>query len=172
MKWSNMLAAFVMVLLTALTASAQVVAKRDITLRGCVVPGVEKDSFVITQTKEVTKDDQSAIPATMNGRHIIFWLNDSDELKDHVGRMVEVKGEIQGIEESEIEFKAGSHKDGGLIVEFEGPGDDVKVASEALGGAVGTSGTADGKNLKTFVIRIDVEDVDQVEGTCVQPTTR
>ena len=33
-----------------------------------------------------------------------------------------MRGKFQKLEKSEIELKAGPQKDGGLIVEFEGPG--------------------------------------------------
>jgi hypothetical protein len=172
MKLVNVAIAAVVALAFAPAAEAQVIVERDITLRGCVVPGIERGTFALTQTREVVKG-QPAVPATMQGRHVVFWLDDASDLNEHVGRMVEVRGEIEDIEESEIEFKAGPRDGGGLIVEFEGPGEDVKVAAEALGGAVGTSGAKPGSaDLKTFVIRVDVEDVDAVEGTCVQPTAR
>jgi hypothetical protein len=143
-------------------------AHHDITLRGCVTPGVDKDSFVLTQVSEVEPPDGSAIPADARGRRVVFWLTDDKELRKHAAQMVEVRGEVaHEAEESEIEVKAGPGKDGGLIVEFEGPGKDVTASNAAVGDAIGTSGrTEPGKDIKTLLIKVDVDEVKQVEGSC------
>jgi hypothetical protein len=82
--------------------------------------------------------------------------------------MVEVTGTPAGLEESEVELKAGRQKGGGLVAEFEGPGRDVKASNETVGQALGTSGrTASEKNdIKTFLMKVKVESVRPVAGTC------
>ena len=140
----------------------------DITLRGCVTAGAEKDAFVLTQVAEVPQAGRSVMPQAAHGRRIVFWLDDEKPLAPHAGKMVEVAGTLGKIQESEIELKAGPRKDGGLLVEFEGPGKDVVVPNSTVGGAVGTTGrtAADENDIKTFLLPVDVQAVKVIEGTC------
>lgn len=145
-------------------------AHHDITLRGCVVPGLDKDTYVMTQVSEVVPAGGSALPAAVQGRRVVFWLTDDKDVRKQVGNMVEVTGEVaHDAKESEIELKAGPYKDGGLIVEFAGPGKDVRVPNETVGAAIGTSGRTDadkGKDIKTFLVKVDVDDVKKIDGVC------
>ena len=162
MHWSTIVVAAVLTLSPAL-ASAQDV--KDITLRGCVVRGVEKDTFAMTNVTEVTKSGLSTIPSASQGQRVILWFNDQDEFKEHVGEMIEVKGEMGEIKETEIELKPGSQKDGGLVAEFDGPGGDVKVSNDVIGSAIGTAGrnSDDKKEIKAFLVKVDVKDVKRIE---------
>jgi hypothetical protein len=164
----SLLAAAAMLMLSPALASAEDV--KDITLRGCVVRGVDRDTFALTTVTEVMKNGLSTIPTATHGHRVVFWFDKDDDFKDHIGEMVEVKGEMGEIKESEIELKAGKQKDGGLVAEFEGPGKDVKVPNEVIGGAIGTAGQTaadnDPKSLKAFLIKVDVDDVKRVDGTC------
>lgn len=97
------------------------------------------------------------MPEFAHGRQVFFWLSND----------AEVRGEFSGIKESEIEIKAGRHKDGGLIVEFEGPGKDVRSSTTATGAAVDTAGGAkpEKNDIKTYLLRVDVKAV-MTTGTC------
>lgn len=141
--------------------------QRQITFHGCVTAGLEKGTYVLAPVTHLVAPDAGQIPEFAHGRQIFFWLDDDGEVKTHVGRLVEVRGEFAAIEESEIEIKTGRHKDGGVIVEFEGPGRDVRASSAASGAAVGTSGApAPEKNdIKSYLLRIDVKSV-KATGTC------
>jgi hypothetical protein len=139
---------------------------KDITLRGCVVRGVEKDTFALTRVTEVQKNGLSTIPSASQGHRVVFWFNKDDDFKKHVAEMVEVKGEMGEIKESEIELKPGKQKDGGLVAEFEGPGKDVKVPNDVIGTAIGTAGDVSKKDIKVFLIKVDVDDVKRVDGDC------
>jgi len=163
MNWSVFAAAAILTLSPALASAEDV---KDITLRGCVIRGVEKDTFAMNRVTEVTKNGLSTIPSATNGHRVVFWFNKDANFKDHVGEMIEVKGEMGEIKESEIELKAGKQKDGGLVAEFEGPGKDVKVSNDAIGSSIGTAGRTDadkGKDLKVFLIKVDVDDVKRIE---------
>jgi hypothetical protein len=142
--------------------------KREVTLQGCVSPGVDKGTVALTQVSEIAPAGQSVTPAEAHGRRVIFWLMPDTDLAKNVGHMVQVRGKTTKIEESEIELKAGHQKSGGLVVEFEGPGKDVKLPNEVIGSTVGTAGrtTADKNDIKTFLIRVNVENVQALEGTC------
>ena len=136
-------------------------AGKAITLRGCVAPGVDKGTYILSQLSEATRGGQSAMPDSAHGRRVVFWLDKKSEMLKHVNQAVEVTGTINGFEDSEIELKNGNAKDGGLLVEFEGPGKDVRASNAVVGGAVGTAGrTSPGKNdIKTMLVKVNVTDV-------------
>lgn len=142
---------------------------KEITLRGCVTPAEGDDQFVLTRVIEVASPAGSTIPSSAHGRKVVFWLDDDDALAQHANKGVEVRGEIDGFEESEIEFKAGPHKEGGLLVEFEGPGDDVVIAQSKVADAIGTSGReeAEKDDIKTMLVKVDVKDVKAAEYACL-----
>jgi uncharacterized cupredoxin-like copper-binding protein len=139
-----------------------------LTLQGCVKAGVEKDTVLMTDVTETMTAGRSAVPTEAHGRKVIFWLDKDDALMPHVGHMVQVTGRSSGIQKSEIELKPGPQKDGGLVVEFEGPGKDVKASAADAGAALGTSGrtTAEKNDLQTFLFKVAVDDVKPVSGTC------
>ena len=135
-------------------------------MRGCVVRGVEKDTFALSSVSEVTKNGLSTIPSASQGHRVIFWFNKDDKFKDHVGELIEVKGEMGEIKETEIELKAGKQKDGGLVAEFQGPGKDVKISNDVIGSEIGTAGRTEADNgkkeLKAFLIKVDVDEVKRI----------
>jgi hypothetical protein len=108
------------------------------------------------------------MPTEAHGRKVIFWLDKDAALKSHVGQMVQVTGTLGDIEKSEAELKAGPQKDGALVVEFEGPGKDVKASNQVVGQALGTSGRTppETNDVPTFLMRVQVQDVKQAAGTC------
>jgi len=142
--------------------------QRPITLQGCVVAGVDKGTAALTSVGEIAEAGRSAMPPEAHGRHVVFWLSPDDAIVSHIGEMVEVRGVTTKIEKSEIELKAGHQKGGGLVAEFEGPGKDVKVPNAVVGDAVGTAGRtkAEKDDVKTFLVRVKVEDVKRLEGSC------
>jgi len=142
--------------------------KREVTLQGCVTPGVDKGTVALTQVSEIAPAGQSVMPADAHGRRVVFWLEPDTDLAKHVGHMVQVRGKTDKIEESEIDLQAGHQKSGGLVVEFEGPGKDVKVPNEVIGSTVGTAGrtTPEKNDIKTFLIHVNVDNVQALEGTC------
>jgi len=181
MKWSATAAALVMAAVPiaaqpqqsttqtpASTTQTQAASSGKLTLHGCVRAGVEKDTVLMTDVKEVPQAGRSAMPTEAHGRKVLFWLDRDDALKPHVGRMVEVVGTQSGLEESEVELKAGRQKDGGLVAEFEGPGGDVKASNELVGQALGTSGRtqAEKNDVKTFLMKVKVESARPIAGNC------
>lgn len=175
MKWSGIAAA--MLLAAAPIAAApqssspspsSTATGGKITLQGCVRPGVDKDQVLVTDVTEIPDAGKSAIPTEAHGRKVIFWLDRDDALKPLVNRKVEVTGTQGTIEKSEIELKAGHQKAGGFVVEFEGPGRDVKASNDVVGQPLGTSGrVAAGKNdIPDFLVHVKVESVRQVSESC------
>ena len=167
---SRSLIAFAMVLAVVPAASASQQAtstKRQMTFHGCVMPGADKSTYVMTDVMAVPGPGGATMPEVAHGRRVLFWLHNDDAVKNHIGHMVEVRGEFRDLEKSEIELKAGPQNEGGLVVEFEGPGKDVRVPNSAVGAAVGTAGrTVPEKNdVPTYLAHINVEDV-KVMGEC------
>ena len=140
---------------------------QQITLRGCVVPG-ENDTYVMTNVVESPGATGSTMPATAHGRRVMFWLKNDDEVKQHRNQMVEVSGTFTDLKESEIELKAGAHDDGGLLIEFEGPGRDVVASNEDVGAAVGTAGCQqpESNDIKTYLAEVDVMSVRALGSSC------
>lgn len=140
---------------------------KEVTIHGCVIPG-ERGTYAMTNVTEVPGPGGSVMPEYAHGRRVLFWLRNDDNVKKHIGRMVEVRGEFAGLKESEIEVKAGRQGDGGMVVEFEGPGRDVKVPNAAVGDAVGTAGRteADKDDVKTYLAYVDVKQVRVITGSC------
>jgi len=174
MKWSGLILA-VACAVAPLTAAPQKDAgssspssAQNITLRGCVIPGEDKGTYVLTRVTEVPQAGRSAIPATAHGRRVVFWLDKDAELLKHANHAVEVTGVLNGVEESEIELKSGTRKDGGLMAEFEGPGKDVRVPNEAVASAVGTTGRAvpESRDIKTILMKVRVTGVQAVDYSC------
>ena len=175
MKWSAIASAVLLAAapLTAApqqssTTSSSASGARTITLQGCVAPGVDKDQVVVTNVSEKLAAGQSALPPEAHGRKVIFWLDQDAQLKAHVGHMVEVSGTQGKIEKSEIEVKPGHQKDGSLVVEFEGPGHDVKASTDVVGQPLGTSGRVASANtdIPTFLVRVKVDSVLPLPQTC------
>jgi hypothetical protein len=170
-----LMAAAVALALTPMAAWSQDKApgaseSREITLRGCVVPGQDKDTYVLTHVTEVAPASGSVMPAEAHGQRVVFWLNKKDDVLKHANHGVEVRGTLGGFEKSEIELKAGPAKDGGLIAEFEGPGKDVRVANSTVSEAIGTTGRAASEkdDVKTMLVKVDVKDVQAVDYSCRQ----
>ena len=140
---------------------------REITFHGCVKPGLDRDTYILSPVTHLVNPAAGLVPEVAHGRRVFFWLDNDAELHKHAGRMVEVQGRVAELKESEIEVKAGRHKDGGVIVEFEGPGKDVRSSNAAAGAGVGTGGrTVPEKNdTKTYLLRIDVTAV-KATGAC------
>ena len=158
------IAAGVAVGLSSVAATAQ---QNQIAFHGCVTPGVDAGSYVMTNLMEMPEPGGSTMPEVEHGRRILYWLDNDDDVKKHIGGMVEVRGEFTKLEKSEIELKAGRQKDGGLIVEFEVPGKDVRASNAAVGAAVGTAGRVDAEknDIPTFLAHIDVKSV-KAMGAC------
>jgi hypothetical protein len=82
MKWPIVVAA--LILMPAIGRPAA--EGKDITLRGCVVSGLDKDTFVLSNVSEVTKNGASTIPPMAHGRRVVFWLDKDDDFNEHVGQ--------------------------------------------------------------------------------------
>jgi hypothetical protein len=149
---------------TAGLASAQ---NQDVTIHGCVVPA-QNGTYVMTKVAEVPGPTGAVMPAMAHGRRVAFWLKNDDDVKKNPNRMVEVTGSIAKLSESEAEIKGGLHKDGGVVIEFEGPGRDVRASNDTVGNTVGTAGRtgAESNDVKMLLAEVNVKTVKAIEGAC------
>ena len=164
----------------------------DITLVGCVVKGdggfalsgvgpgfvVETSRTTVgtsgttTTTTTTTTTPAAALPAA--GSRIIYWLDiedDDDELENHAGRRVEIKGEIEGdVDRGEIEVERENNM---IELEIKAKGDKItiKLPDTPLANqtAAGTSGAVtDRPQDVPFVVRkLDVKSVKRLADTCM-----
>jgi hypothetical protein len=152
------------------SAHAQQSLSRDslkgvsIGVRGCVKPGIDSGTVVLNQVLEVGPDGIARPPVPRGLPTAVYSFNDATRLLPLVGRMVEVRGRIKDIKDSEIEIKPGPDSDETPIAEIQRPGKDVKAALEDVPVAVGTSGT--NTRIKTVVLEIDVDRVTQIAAAC------
>jgi hypothetical protein len=147
--------------------------KKDVTITGCVVKG--DGGYVLTNVAEQTASAAIAggLPSTpqpagtvMPGR-VLYWMSDDDELAEHAGHKVEVRGELEG----EIEKgKISAEREGGLVeLEFKVDGDKkVTIKVPDVPPTVGTSGSIGDKevDLHYIVRKIDVDSVKMITSTC------
>jgi hypothetical protein len=164
----------------AATAAGQVVsapaqqtpADTSITITGCVVKG--DNGYVLTNVAEQTAAAAVAGSAgstaerpagTVGPAQVIYWLDGDDDLKDHAGQKVEVRGTLEGeIGKGEV---AAEIENG--LVELEFKVDDARRITVTLPQApVGTSGTITDKEVtRHFVVRkIDVDSVKTIASAC------
>jgi hypothetical protein len=164
----SLIAAAMAIAVAPLAGAAQTSGTHEITIHGCVIPGEDKGTYAMTRVEETPGLDGTRMPDWAHGRRVLFWLRNDDNVRHHIGRMVEVRGTMTGLKESEIELKAGRQKNGELVVEFEGPGKDVTVPNSAVGNAIGTAGrTVPEKNdIKSYLAYIDVKQVRVISGDC------
>jgi hypothetical protein len=154
----------------AVVGAPQQAAGKDITITGCVVKG--QGGYVLTHVAEQTARAALAGTSGASDRpkdavgpaQVIYWLNDDDELEDHAGHRVEIKGELTGeVEKGEI----ASEIEGGMIeLEFKIDGEKVTVKLPSL--PVGTAGNITDKEQTThYVVRkLDVDGVKTIANAC------
>ena len=102
----------------------------------------------------------------MPGR-VLYWLDHDDDLKDHAGQKVEVRGELEG---DIATGKISAEREGGLVeLEFKVPGErKVTVMVPNVPPTIGTSGAVGDKerDIAYIVRKIDVDSVKTLMSTC------
>ena len=109
------------VLMAAGIAGAQqptvTIDKDNITMRGCLqkVSGDSttappmlvwtRSDLMMAGLKAAEPNSPAAIGTTGMGERVFYWLDDEEDLSKHLGRMVEIKGELKDFEKGEIEVK-------------------------------------------------------------------
>lgn len=136
-----------------------------VTLQGCVIAGERNGTFVFSRVTVWP------VAHSLNGeygpRH--FWLqNAAAKLVEHVGQTVQIKGEIIGVRESEIEREPGSSKVGNRVA-IELPSGDVFTSPNLAG--IPRSEAGNPQDMKITLLQIKIESLMIVMRTCL-PDTR
>ena len=145
-----------------LPQAAGAAVERKLSLTGCVVKG--DSGYVLADASERIPEGQRTAPDPFHSR-TLYWLNDDDDLKDHVGHRVTVDGKMKSkLEKGEIKTE---RKDDGVELEFKADGKNVKVMVPA-DVAVGTSGAVPNKDneYNIVVLTVDVKSVKKQSDSC------
>jgi hypothetical protein len=121
-----------------LSSAGALLAAQDrspVTITGCVLKGNARDTFVLTNVREIaqpsarpTDAPEETVPS------VIYWLSSTKGLKDHVGHRVEVTGTVsQQFDQGKVKIDANA----GTVEVSSG----LKKAEAKTDTPVGTSGT-------------------------------
>jgi hypothetical protein len=94
------------------------VPKQPVTLTGCVAAGEKHDTYVLTN---VTSSAGATVGTSGSTAMPVYWLDEPDKLKKHVGHKVEIVGTLTGdVDKTKIKAKDGE-------LEMKADGKEVKV---------------------------------------------
>ena len=138
--------------LTVVAAPAVDLNEVPLTLRGCVVAGEAKDSFLLTN---VEVEGPPLAPA-----RAFYRLNTTKGLKNHVARRVEVEGkaDLNDVDKGKLRVRT---DDGKMTTEVTSERRTVKVKDIWFGSMGSMKIDAD---IPTY--KFDVEKVKRLEGDC------
>jgi hypothetical protein len=141
------------------------VDKDDVVIRGCVTRAerftpVERMPLVWSKNDILVAVQDSGRRSSENpaGR-LLYWLDDKD-LTDNVGKMVEIKGELEDVKKGEVEVDR--HDDYTTVeLKFAGKTEKARIPTPWFSAARDEKD----KEYQVAVQRVDVEDV-RVIGSC------
>ena len=134
-----------------------------VTIQGCVVAGEKSGTFVLTSVTE------SPAGHSAYGKYgpRFYWLDKTaDELKAHVGHVIQVRGTIADVEESEVEREPGGWNRG-VRVAIELPGRDVHTTPRNAG--IPVADLESHTDVKITLLKLDVQALTMVATACVSP---
>ena len=139
----------------------------DITIRGCVTRAeryapVDRMPLVWSRHDILVSivDGRSDRPGSERPAGRLFYYLDDEDLTEHIGRIVEIKGDLKDVEKGEVEIE---RKDDFTTIELEFPGHKEKARIPTPWFSTARSG--DERDYQVVVQRVDVDDV-RVLGTC------
>lgn len=137
----------------------------EIRVRGCVKPGLDQGTVVLDDVYEVARNG-TPLPQPKRGLPTaVYDFADPAKVRAHMGEMVEVRGRVKDIRDSEIEIKPAKEVDGALVAELPVEGPNVRATLDEVPVPVGTSGRS---TLNSVVLRMDVDSVSRLSGTCAR----
>jgi hypothetical protein len=173
-RWMTRTATVAAVALALMPVTARPAAAGDdkVTLNGCLVRGEgDGDPYLLTNTPSqpaLNRADRSAVTpggVGTSGEYstIFYWLSGDSQLKDHVGHLVEVQGDLKGdVKDGEIEM---DRKDNwtDLTVKADGRKMKARVPNASIVPASGKSADVKGP---VKVRRVDVEHIKMLAAAC------
>lgn len=167
MRFSRIAVAAIFTGVSAIAAhagqAAVAVDDDNIMIRGCIAQSGHQAASA-EQTLVWSRSDimlaAAELPNAGSTGGVFYFLDDEDDLKKHVGKRVEIKGELEDFEKGEVEVK----KDGDFTkieLKLDGDKEEVRVPSAWLGAAAPNRD----REFDIMARRIDVENV-KVLGPC------
>ena len=99
-------------------------------------------------------DGRTDRPAPEHRTERLFYYLDDEDLTDHIGRIVEIKGDLKDVEKGEMEIE---RKDDFTTIELEFAGHEEKARIPTPWFSTARSG--DERDYQVVVQRVDVDDV-------------
>jgi hypothetical protein len=132
----------------------------EVTVTGCIIRG-DDGGFLVADlgARTATASPSATLGTSGKAARVLYLLKNDDDWKEHAGKRVELKGEIEGdVEEGKIEVE---RKDEGIEVEIESDGRKVKaLLPHWTAGIVSDKAVTDDKTeTKYLVHKIDVKEV-------------
>ena len=166
------------IILTATGATAQQTVHIDedkITVRGCVAPSTAQLQMpfetlmwsrggILTAGTGVMDRAVHADTHDLSSR-VLYWM-DEDDLEKHVGKLVELRGKLEGLEKGELEIE----RDGAFTevrLELDGDEETVRVPTAWLDGSSVARASRNDADIEIEIAtrKVDVDDV-KVLGPC------
>lgn len=142
---------------------------KDIKLSGCLVRG-EDGGYLLTNSPGEPAwqrtADPTVVPSTVGTTGsfatIFYWLKDHDDLKEHVGHLVEVEGDLDGdIEDGAIKI---DRKDKWTEIRVKSEGRDLRA--RVPHSSIGSLPSRDKREVKALVRKVDVDRVRMLSANC------
>jgi hypothetical protein len=151
---------------------AVIVDGDDITITGCIVPAAEVTSspealfwsrggLMLAGAGAAAVPNTNAVSASGLSGRVFYWLDDDEDLRKHLGKRVEIKGEIEDLEDGEIKVS----RDGDFT-EIELDIDDDKETARVPTSWFGAATPKDAE-FKIAVREVDVDEVREL-GVCAR----
>jgi len=142
---------------------------KNIKLSGCLVRGEEGGYLLTNSPGEPAWQrtaDATVVPSTVgttgNVATIFYWLKDHNDLKEHVGHLVEVEGDLDG----DIE-------DGAIKIDRKERWTEIRVKSEGRDlqarvphSSIVSWSSRDKQEAKVLVRKVDVDHVRMLAANC------
>ena len=136
-----------------------------IDVRGCVKPALDPGSVVLDHVYEIGRDGKPLPPPRPGLPTAVYSFDDASKIRRYLGRTVEVRAWIKDIRDADIEIKPAPERNGELVAELPVEGHDVRATLDEVPVPVGTSGRS---SMKSVVLRMDVDTVTEVSGSCIR----
>lgn len=141
-----------------------------ITLTGCIVPAAEvtaspealfwsRGGLMLAGAAAAAEPQRHAMTASGLSDRVFYWLDDDEDLRQHVGKRIEIKGELEDLEEGKIKVS----RDGDFTeieLDIDDDKEKARVPTSWLGGV-----PARDREFKIAVREVDVDEVREL-GLC------
>jgi hypothetical protein len=143
-----------------------------IAMTGCIVPATEVTSspeallwsrggLMLAGVGAAAAPATNAIAGSGISGRVFYWLDDDEDLREHLGKRVEIKGELEDLEDGEIKVS----RDGDFTeieLDIDGDKERARVPTSWFSGATPTDA-----EFKIAVREVDVDEIREL-GVCAR----